>query len=185
MKKKFLAITIAFVTLFSLNYFAGTSVSAAYGKIGNVVTPVSMRGKWYYKGSKLLGQNPHKIYKVKIGKHHVNGIKLYQANLKVTQKYAANYHKYRFVIAQTMNWANATIFNSSHNLQWLNVNGWTAGAGNGTYYALVPHQHHGKEVTALAIAIGYKPTIVAYAYRHHKPIHHYPQIKKTDLGLNY
>ena len=154
--------------------------AASYGRIGHVVTPVNMRGKWVYSCSNMLGQKHYKKYKVIISKHHVNGIKLYQANSKVTSKYASNYKKYHFIIDQTMNWGNATIFNKD-GIQWLNVNGWTAGAGNGTYYGLVNRSFDGKTEPTLAIAVGYKPTIVAYARRVSKPIHHYGEITRTDL----
>lgn len=183
MKKKFLLLFAALITFCCLADLNEKPVAAAsYGRIGEVTPPARMRGKWYYKGSKLLGQNPNKIYRIKVGRHRINGIKLYQANLNVTEKYAKNYQKYRFVIDQTMNWGRASIFNINHT-QWLNVTGWTAGAGNGTSYSLVEKMHHGKMVRALAIGIGYKPFIAAYAYRlpgYHA--HHYKEPIKTDLN---
>lgn len=165
MKKKIVPAIAALCSLTMLAFGGSNVVSAAsYGRIGHVVTPVNMRGKWVYKGSALLGQNKNKLYKVRIGKHHVNGIKLYQADLAKTSKYARNYKKYHFIIDQTMTWGNASIYNSN-GIQWLNVNGWTAGAGNGTSYGLVQKKHNGQDVTALAIGVGYKPFIAAYAYR--------------------
>lgn len=181
MRKKLITIFIALLTVLSISTVTSKSANASsYGKIGHVVSPANMRGKWRYVGSSMLGQKTYKHYKVRIGKNHVNGTVLYQADPSVTNKYAENYKKYHFIIDQTMNWGNATIFNRN-GIQWLNVKGWTAGAGNGTYYGLVNRIHHGRPTTALAIAIGYKPTIVAYAYRVSKPIHHYHEITETDL----
>lgn len=168
MKKTVISIA-ALAAALSLGIFA-PKAEAAYGKIGHVVTPANLRGNWYYKGVKTLGQDQHHFYKVHIGKHHVNGIKLYQADLKKTSNYARHYKKYRYVIDNTMNWGNATIFNRN-GIQWLNVNGWTAGAGNGISYGLVTKTRRGKQVEALAIATGYKPFINAYAYHHH-PVHY-------------
>lgn len=160
MKRKISLALCAVLTIISLSSISPKKIQAAYGQVGHVVTPVNMRGKWYYKGSTLLGQNPKMTYKVKISKHHIGNLKLYQANSNITNKYAQNYKKYRFVIDQTMNWGNATIFNQN-GVQWLNVNGWTAGAGNGTSYALVQKTNN----TALAIGYGYKPFIAVYAYQ--------------------
>lgn len=164
MKKKLWLLLTSLLLIFSFATFSKpVQASSQYGKIGHVITPVNMRGKWLYRGSTDLGQNPNKIYKVRIGRHHINGLKLYQANLNVTSKYALHYKKYRFVIAQTMNWGRATIFNRA-GLQWLNVTGWTAGAGNGTSYALSSKTINGRAVPVLLIGIGYKPFIVAHAY---------------------
>ncbi|KRL90930.1 hypothetical protein FC46_GL001540 [Lactobacillus kalixensis DSM 16043] len=169
MKKKIIFTIAVFASLFAFGYKDNVQ-AASYGRIGHVVTPANMRGKWVYKGSALLGQKHDKLYKVRIGKHHVDGIKLYQADLAKTSKYARNYKKYHFIIDQTMTWGNASIFNKD-GIQWLNVNGWTAGAGNGTSYGLVQKKVNGQDVTALAIGVGYKPFIAAYAYR--VPSHHH------------
>ncbi len=171
MKKKVLFLLSALLLLSGFAFINDKPVQASsYGRIGEVTPPARMRGKWYYHGSKMLGQNPHKIYKVKITKHRVNGIRLYQANMKVTQKYAKHFKKYRFVVMQTMTWGRASIYNLD-NIKWLNVNGWTAGAGNGTSYGLVTRTKNSQPVRALAIGIGYKPFIVAYAFhKHSKPL---------------
>ncbi|RVU70905.1 MULTISPECIES: hypothetical protein [Lactobacillus] len=188
MKKRLGAILLAMIacSCFMIATPQSTQASSKYGKIGTVITPTNMRGKWRYQGSSILGQKTYRHYKVRIGKHHVNGLRLFQADTAITSKYAANYKKYHFIIDQTMNWGNATIFNRN-GIQWLNVNGWTAGAGNGTFYGLTTHEHHGKMEPALAIAIGYKPTIVAYAYRVSKyhPIKPYREFNRTDLENQY
>lgn len=163
MKKKLLLLLTSLLIILGLSAFTSPVSAASYGRSGHVITPVNMRGKWLYRGSTDLGQNPNKIYKVKIGRHHINGLKLYQANLNVTSKYALHFKKYRFVIAQTMNWGRATIFNRDGR-QWLNVTGWTAGAGNGTSYAVTSKTVSGKVVPVLLIGIGYKPFVVAHAY---------------------
>lgn len=175
-RNKIMLLLIALGLVLGVGFFKAEPVQAqaaipAYGRLGHVITPVDIRGKWVYHGSAQLGQNPHRLYKVRIGKHRINGIKLYQADLRQTSQYAQHFRKYHFIVDLTMNWGRATIFNRN-GLQWFNVNGWTAGAGNGTSYALTTKMVNGKSVPALAIAVGYKPFIVAYARLVARP--HYP-----------
>lgn len=187
MNKKFLSLPGILVAAFSLAAFGSQPVKAAsYGRIGEVTPPLRMRGKWYYKGSKALGQDPNKLYKIKIGKHHINGIKLYQADPRKTEKYALHFKKYRFIVNQTMNWGKTSIYNID-NVQWLNVTGWTAGGGNGTSYSLTTQKLHHKLLPALAIGVGYKPFIAAYAYRipgHHQLTHEQKQAIKREILNN-
>lgn len=175
-QQKFFTFLISLILGISLFAFKPQAVKAqtaipAYGRLGHVITPVNLRGRWVYHGSKVLGQNPRKLYKVRIGKHRINGIKLYQANLKQTEQYAQHFRRYHFIVDLTMNWGRATIFNRDGR-QWFNVNGWTAGAGNGTSYTLTTKMEHGQAEPVLAIGIGYKPFIVAYARLVARP--HYP-----------
>ena len=167
MKKRILSLLAAVLVVSGLTAINSKTVSASsnsYGRIGEITPPARMKGNWYYRGSKSLGQNPHLIYEVHVTNHKINGVKLYQADLNITNKYALHYKKYPKVVIKTMDWGITSIYNND-NIKWVNVRGWTAGAGNGTSYGLVLKKHHGKLVHALAIGYGYKPTIAAYAYR--------------------
>ncbi|GFZ26375.1 hypothetical protein [Lactobacillus corticis] len=144
-----------------------TTYSANIGKYGAkaaFTTPKSMRGTWYYKGTKALGLNPKKTYKIKITAHTIKGVYLYKANDKVTEKYAMNYKKYQKVINKTSNWGAASTFKAKGKT-WVNVQGWAAGAGNGTFYSVTTKKVNGKRVKTLTIGYGYKPFIGAHAYK--------------------
>lgn len=164
MNKKFLSLPGILVAAFSLAAFGSQPVKAAsYGRIGEVTPPLRMRGK-----------------------HHINGVKLYQADPRKTEKYALHFKKYRFIVNQTMNWGKTSIYNID-NVQWLNVTGWTAGGGNGTSYSLTTKKLHHKLLPALAIGVGYKPFIAAYAYRipgHHQLTHEQKQAIKREILNN-
>lgn len=123
---------------------SSSSQSGKYGNEGAVNVPSNMQGTWYGKDSKIT-----------FGKNTVNVDGETGYLYKQSKAFANDESNYtnQSIMNATKDWRRANIFDHD-GMHWLNVQNWTQGAGDGTYFAVHTETIDGQSVQVLVVASG-------------------------------
>lgn len=148
------------------NSSASTSNSGndhKYGRIGTIDVPSEMQGTWYSADNDADSTMTFGPHSYTYSYDDDSGTtQLY----KQDSQWAQNEDNYtnQDIQKATTNWGKASFFNLDGE-HWLNVRGWTQGAGDGESYAVKTETVDGKQVKVLVVGGGARNLVDAVYYQ--------------------